>query len=45
VSLTSKLKSFLSSPKGQQLVDRGRRELSKPENQRKLRDLMDKRKR
>ncbi len=40
MSLTTKLKSFLQSPKGQQAIDRGRRELSKPENQAKIRNLL-----
>lgn len=44
MSLTSKLKSFLSSPKGQQMVDKGKQELSKPQNQEKIRNLMNKRK-
>ncbi|MFR9778991.1 hypothetical protein ACL02O_23425 [Micromonospora sp. MS34] len=30
---------FLRSPRGQQLVERGRRELAKPENQQRLRRL------
>ncbi|SCL33124.1 hypothetical protein GA0070616_4641 [Micromonospora nigra] len=39
MSLMHKLTTFLRSPKGQQLVDRGRRELAKPANQQKLRGL------
>lgn len=42
MSLTSKLKSFLSSPKGQQIVEKGKREMSKPQNQQKIRKLLDK---
>ncbi|MFI6825259.1 hypothetical protein ACIBJE_30565 [Micromonospora sp. NPDC050187] len=37
--LMQKLSRFLRSPKGQQLVDRGRRELAKPATQQKLRGL------
>ncbi|MET8834837.1 hypothetical protein ABZV78_13115 [Micromonospora sp. NPDC004540] len=39
MSLMQRLSAFLRSPRGQQLVDRGRRELAKPENQAKLRQL------
>ncbi|MFI2648327.1 hypothetical protein [Micromonospora fulviviridis] len=37
--LVQRLSAFLRSPRGQQLVDRGRRELAKPENQAKLKQL------
>ncbi|WDZ87900.1 hypothetical protein [Micromonospora cathayae] len=37
--LMQKLTRFLRSPQGQQLVDRGRRELAKPATQQKLRGL------
>ena len=40
MSLSSTIKKFLSSPKGQRLVDRGKHELSKPENQEKVRRLI-----
>ena len=40
MALTDKIKSFMSSPKGRQLMDRGQRELSKPENQQKIRKLL-----
>lgn len=40
MSLQNRLRSFLRSPKGQQMVDRGRREMSKPENQAKIRRLL-----
>ena len=43
MALTDKLKGFLRSPKGQQVIERGRRELSKPETQRKLKSLLNKR--
>ncbi|RZU74623.1 hypothetical protein EV384_3098 [Micromonospora kangleipakensis] len=39
MSLVQRISAFLRSPRGQQLVDRGRRQLAKPENQRKLRQL------
>ncbi|MET8909649.1 hypothetical protein [Micromonospora sp. NPDC004551] len=39
MSLVQRLTTFLRSPRGQQLVDRGRRELAKPENQAKLKQL------
>ncbi|HLL69727.1 MAG TPA: hypothetical protein VK453_29035 [Micromonosporaceae bacterium] len=38
-SIVQRLKAFLSSPSGQRAVERGRRELSKPQNQQKLRQL------
>lgn len=40
MSLSDKIKSFASSPQGRRLVDKGRTELSKPENQRRLRGLL-----
>ncbi|MEV1146511.1 hypothetical protein [Micromonospora sp. NPDC049799] len=39
MSLMQRLTAFLRSPKGQQLVERGRREMAKPANQQKLRGL------
>ncbi|MDG4830655.1 hypothetical protein O7627_15280 [Solwaraspora sp. WMMD1047] len=39
-SLVQRIKSFLNSPQGRQVVDRGRRELAKPGNQEKLRRLI-----
>lgn len=39
MSLVQRLTAFLRSPRGQQMVDRGRRELAKPENQAKLKQL------
>ncbi|MDZ5446572.1 hypothetical protein U2F26_28265 [Micromonospora sp. 4G57] len=39
MSLVQRISMFLRSPRGQQLVQRGRRELAKPENQRKLKQL------
>ncbi|WP_165823163.1 hypothetical protein [Micromonospora globispora] len=37
--LVQRISTFLRSPRGQQLIDRGRRELAKPENQRRLKQL------
>lgn len=42
--LVDKIKSFISSPKGRQLIEKGRREASKPENQARIRKLMNKNK-
>ncbi|WP_329109072.1 hypothetical protein OG792_10315 [Micromonospora sp. NBC_01699] len=39
-SLVRRVRAFLQSPRGRQLVDRGRRELAKPSNQQRLRQLM-----
>ncbi|MEV4544145.1 hypothetical protein ACIBXA_10935 [Micromonospora echinaurantiaca] len=39
MALMQRISAFLRSPKGQQLVDRGRRELAKPATQQKLRGL------
>ncbi|MBQ0896617.1 hypothetical protein KBX37_26595 [Micromonospora sp. U56] len=39
MSLVQRIRAFLRSPRGQQLVDRGRRELAKPENRAKLRQV------
>ncbi|WP_229398071.1 hypothetical protein [Micromonospora okii] len=38
-ALVQRISRFLRSPQGQQLVDRGRREMAKPENQQKLKRL------
>ena len=42
MALADKLKSFLNSPAGRQALQRGRRELSKPENQQKIKNLITK---
>ena len=42
MALADQIKKLISSPKGRQAIERGRRELSKPENQKKIRDLMGK---
>ena len=39
MSLVQRISTFLRSPRGQQLVERGRRQLAKPENQRRLKQL------
>ncbi|WP_320065417.1 hypothetical protein [Micromonospora sp. RTGN7] len=38
-ALVQRITQFLRSPKGQQLVARGRREMAKPETQRKLKQV------
>lgn len=38
-TLAQRIGAFLRSPQGQRLVDQGRRQLAKPENQRRLRGL------
>ena len=40
MSLIQRIKRFLASPQGRRLMDEGQRQLAKPENQRKLRDLV-----
>ncbi|MDM4718347.1 hypothetical protein QTQ03_01625 [Micromonospora sp. WMMA1363] len=39
MSLTHRIGAFLRSPRGQRLVERGRRELAKTSTQRKLKGL------
>ncbi|MEU5938130.1 hypothetical protein ABZ807_02915 [Micromonospora sp. NPDC047548] len=39
MSLVQRISAFLRSPRGRQLVDRGRRELAKPENQVRLKQV------
>ena len=39
-SISQRIRTFLSSPQGQRMVDQGRRQLAKPENQQKLRALL-----
>jgi hypothetical protein len=39
-SISQRIRAFLQSPQGRQVIERGRRELAKPDNQRKLRDLV-----
>ena len=38
--LVQKLRTFLNSPQGRRVIAEGRRQLAKPENQRRLRDLL-----
>jgi hypothetical protein len=38
-SLVQRIKNFLSSPRGRQVIDRGRSELAKPGNRDRLRRL------
>ncbi|WP_199853167.1 MULTISPECIES: hypothetical protein [unclassified Plantactinospora] len=39
-SLVQRIRMFLRSPQGRQLVERGRRELAKPSNQHRMRQIM-----
>ncbi|MBE1488775.1 hypothetical protein H4W31_004413 [Plantactinospora soyae] len=39
-SLVQRIQMFLRSPKGRQLIDRGRREMAKPSNQHRMRQIM-----
>jgi hypothetical protein len=41
-TLAQKLRAFLSGPQGRRMISEGQRQLAKPENQRKLRQLLDK---
>lgn len=43
MSIGNRVRAFLQSPKGRQVIQRGRTELSKPQNQAKLRQLMNRR--
>lgn len=45
MAIGNKLKSFLASPRGQQMMEKGRQQMAKPENQAKIRNLMNKVKR
>ncbi|MFC7534000.1 hypothetical protein [Actinoplanes sp. GCM10030250] len=38
-TLAQRVRTFLQGPQGRRLVDQGRRQLAKPENQRRLRGL------
>jgi len=38
-SMAQRIKAFLASPKGHQLVNRGRQQLAKPSTQQKLRQF------
>jgi hypothetical protein len=39
-TLQQRIRAFLNSPQGKNLVAEGQRQLAKPENQRRLRDLV-----
>ena len=41
-TLTQRLRTFLTSPRGQRLIAQGQRQLAKPENQRRLRQALTK---
>ena len=38
-TLVQRVRTFLQGPQGRRLVDQGRRQLAKPENQQRLRGL------
>ena len=38
-TLAQRISAFLQGPQGRRLVDQGRRQMAKPENQRRLRGL------
>ena len=39
-TLMQRVRAFLNSPQGKRLIAEGQRQLAKPENQRKLRQLL-----
>jgi hypothetical protein len=39
-TLQQRIRAFLNSPQGKRLVAEGQRQLAKPENQRRLRELV-----
>jgi hypothetical protein len=39
MAVSDRIKKFMQSPQGKKLVETGQREVAKPENQRKLRQL------
>ena len=39
-TLAQRVRTFLQSPQGRRLVDQGRRQMAKPENQQRLRGLL-----
>ncbi|WP_238013813.1 hypothetical protein KZZ52_15645 [Dactylosporangium sp. AC04546] len=41
-TLSQRIRAFLTSPKGQRLIQQGQRQLAKPENQQRLRRLFTK---
>jgi hypothetical protein len=40
-TLGQRVQRFLASPQGKRLIEQGQRQLAKPENQRRLRQLFD----
>lgn len=40
MAISDKIRSMLNSPKAKQAMERGRQELAKPENQRKIKNLL-----
>jgi hypothetical protein len=38
-ALLQRIRNFMRSPRGQKLVERGRQEMGKPSNQRRLREF------
>ena len=40
MAMSDKIRSLLNSPKGRQAMERGQRELSKPQNQAKIKNLL-----
>jgi predicted house-cleaning NTP pyrophosphatase (Maf/HAM1 superfamily) len=39
-TISQRLRAFLSSPKGQRLIEQGQRQLAKPENQQRVRQML-----
>jgi hypothetical protein len=39
-TLQQRIRAFLSSPQGKRLIEQGERQLAKPANQRRLRDMI-----
>jgi hypothetical protein len=39
-SMQQRLRAFLNSPQGRRMVEEGQRQLAKPENQRRIRQLL-----
>jgi hypothetical protein len=39
MALSDRIRKFMQSPQGRKLIETGQRELAKPENQRRLRQL------
>ncbi|MEV4756580.1 hypothetical protein AB0J86_15905 [Micromonospora sp. NPDC049559] len=39
-TLVQRIRTFLGSPRGQMMIERGRRELAKPETQQRLRRVL-----